>query len=295
MTIILGQAHFFIAYLYYIDILRVNFSGNGKKLLLLIASFVGIVLLFYFAKHVWFVAFAPYFTLLAFTIFIVHHIENMFLIGEDFNQNFFRKKRTSLSVWVITYAVSFFLSFMAYAYYVLERGNPNTIFTIWVFSVFFTVLCVSVFKIYKEISKYRLPFLLSIPFVFTAPFFLQKVSFAEFTLVIAGWHFLAWLILYGFILVLRKKEDFPTKIKELPPSLISRIIRKTRENVWNYTIFNISMAAIMVFLYILTANIQDIAPLSHDMVQGGFFWGYEYFQIWVVAHVVFTFLPKKIA
>lgn len=290
IIIILGQAHFFIAYLYYVDILRVNFSGEGKKLLLLLASFVGIVLIFYFAKYVWFVAFAPLITLLAFTVFVVHHIENMFFIGEDFNQSFLRKKRSSLSMWVITYVISFFMSFMIYAYYVLGVKT----FTIWIFLISFAVLCISLFKVYKKINSYKLPLLLLPLLVFTGPFFLQKISFVEFSLVITFWHFLAWLVLYGFILVLRKKEDFPTKIKELPSSYISKIIRKTRENVWSYTMFNIFVGALMIFLYVLTSKIQGITPLSNEMVNNGFFWGYEYFQIWVVAHIVFTFLPKKV-
>lgn len=295
VLIVFGHSHFLVAYLYYIDILRLTFSGNRKKLFLYLASFVAIILLFYFAKYVWFVSFAPLFSLVVFTVFISHHTENMFFLGEDFSQNFRRKKRSNLNVWLIPYFVALFMSFMTYAYYVLERGNTDTIFTIWVFLLSFFVLCFTVYKLYKKIAARRMLLLLSVLLVFAGPFLLQNVSFEKLSIIAMFWHFLAWFILYGVLLYSRNSGELPQKIKLLPSSAVSNFLRKTRSNVWNYLMFQVAFIALVAFLYVLTARVQGFAPLSNEMVNGGFFWGWAYFEMWTFAHIIFTILPKGVA
>lgn len=288
--VILGQAHFFIAYLYYIDILRINFSGNGKKFLTFLISFLALIVMFYLFRYVWFSAFATLITLFVFVIFATHHFENMFFLGEDFNQSFLRRKRSSLNIWLISYITSLVVSFVTYSYYMLNVKS----FTIWIFLISFAVLCISLFKVYTKTNTYKMPLLLSPLLVFTGPFFLQNVLFLELRFFMLSWHFFAWLILYAFILALRNKDQFPKEIKKLPHSLISKFLRKTRENVWNYVMFNVLVGILMVFLYVLTSKIQGIAPLSDEMVYYGFFWGLMYLEMSAFAHIAFTIFPKKV-
>lgn len=292
--IVFGHAHFLVAYLYYIDILRITFSGNRRKLFLYLASFIATVLVFYFAKYVWFVSFASIFSLIVFAVFISHHVENMFVIGEDFHQDFKRNKRSYTNFWLVIYFVALFMSFMTYGYYVIENGVVDTIFTLWVFLIPLAILFFSVSKLYFKAINRKLLLLLPILGIFCSPYILQNVSFGTFSIFAMYWHFLAWFILYAFVLLLRDSRGAPKKISELPISKISSFLRKTRSGIWNYLMFQIFIMALVAFLYVLTAKIQGFPPLSGDMVNDGFFWGWKYFEMWTFAHIIFTLLPKGI-
>lgn len=293
ILVVAGQAHFIIAYLYYIDILRIRLP-SPKKMLIFGGSFILLVVAYYFTRYVWLVALTPTISFFALIYFFTHHAENIFHFGEDFHQNLRPKRRSTLNFWLVTYTIALFTTFIIYAYYILESSSSFTIFNIWYLLVSFAILFFAVFKVYREISTKRVLLLSSILLVFTGPFFLKYITLKEMAIIIPLWHVIMWLILYPIRLHFRDKEGFPKRIGELPTSLVSKFLRKTRENVWNFIMFYIFVNAFMLFLYFYSANIQGLPALSSEMAYNGIFWGYSYFELWAFAHITFSFFPKTV-
>lgn len=291
--LIIAQTHFVVAYLYYIDILRIKLP-NAKKAVSFLILFLALVVAYYFIRYVWIIAFAGLISLLTTVYFLVHHFENIYYFGENFHQDLLPKKRTNVGYWFVAFIASFVVSILTYTYYVLEKGDPNTLFKSWLFLLSFGVFGFIVYKIYTKIKTKRMLLFLPIPIIFAGPFILQNITYTDLRFVIVFWHLFMWALLYPMLLHFRNKAEFPSNVEALPSSLLPSFLRKTRSTVWNFIMFYAAMNLLFLFLYVYTAKIQGVTPLSNEMVYNSFFWSITYFDMWAFAHITFTFLPKRV-
>lgn len=293
ILLVIAQTHFIIAYLYYIDILRVKLQ-NPRKVLLFLIPFLALVIAYYFTRYIWLIAFAPLISLLTTVYFLVHHFENIYYFGENFHQNLLPEKRTNTGYWFVAFIVASVLSVLTYSYYVLEKSDPNTLFTLWLFLLSFGVLGFITYKLYTKINTKKALLFLPIPVVFVGPLFLQSIAYVDLRFFIIFWHVFMWMLLYPLFLRFRNKETFPKEVAALPSSLLPSFLRKTRSTMWNFIMFYAFMNALLLFLYVFTAKVQGVTPLSDDMVYNSFFWGIAYFDMWAFAHITFSFFPKRV-
>lgn len=293
MLIVFAHAHFIVAYLYYIDILRKNIP-RMRYLFLFLAAFILIVCAYYFARYVWFVSLAIFISILTAIYFFVHHVIDIFYFREKFfgKQKLRRAKDTYL---LLAYIVSFVSTFFVYAFWVMHRDTFIGISYVHLLLVFsYVVLFVSAVFLYRKGNAYTLLFIAFIPVVFLAPSILQKVSYDEVRFFLIFWHVFLWFIMYPLLLYLRNTATLEKKVRPQSGPLVSRFLNTTRANVRNFLLFYLSINVLVLVLYFSIAYVGGTPPLGDAMLKGHVLLGLAYIDLWTFAHITFSFFPKEV-
>ncbi len=293
LLVVIGQAHFVIAYLYYIDIIRVQLPTWRRRIAFL-GAFGAVVLVYYFVRYEWFTQLTLMMSALTIMYFLVHHVKDMLEYSGKFD---FTPAAPTPSVWTIAFSISWTLLFISFAYYILD-GSGQTLFTWWLVvpaAILFLYVGVRTLQAATH-PLWRATIIGATLAVFSGPVIFQFVPSEDLRLFIVFWHIFMWMFLYPMHLYARnaKSSPPPAALQQLPVSWVSALLKRTRANPLNFAIFYLAMNTAMAFAYVSSAHLQGLSPVSTDMVYTGIFWGYIYFDLWAFAHVTFSFFPKRL-